>query len=70
MSALHHVLLHPVEIQGQVHQMVMKLGGFKKVTLEQTLEIANNYAGVYAAERFSQIDSHRLDYLFQRKSLD
>ena len=41
-------------------------GGFSNVSLEETLEIAHGYSERYAAERFSQIASERLDYLFRR----
>ena len=45
---------------------VMELGGFHQVCLEQTLELANGYAAAYAKERFDQLDSQRLDFLFRR----
>lgn len=41
-------------------------GGFHKVDLSETLEIAHRYSEEYAAERFSQIDSERVTYLFRR----
>ena len=41
-------------------------GGFGKITLEETLEIAHRYSEEYAAERFSQLESERLTYLFRR----
>ena len=41
-------------------------GGFSCVSLEETLEIAHRYSEEYAAQRFSQIASDRLDYLFRR----
>ena len=41
-------------------------GGFQMVSLEETLELAHRYSEKYAAERFSQIASERLTYLFQR----
>lgn len=41
-------------------------GGFHRVSLEETLEIAHRYSEVYARERFRQIDSQRLSYLFRR----
>lgn len=41
-------------------------GGFHQVSLEETLEIAHRYSEAYAQERFSQIDSQRLTYLFRR----
>ena len=45
---------------------VMTMGGFHQVSLEKTLEIARDKAEQYAQERFSQIDSKRLNYLFRR----
>ncbi len=63
----------PAEFGTYVHAVledtgkkVMELGGFHKVSLEQTLEIANEYSRAYIAERFSQIDSQRVSYLFNR----
>lgn len=41
-------------------------GGFRNVSLEETLEIAHRYSEEYAAQRFSQIASERLTYLFRR----
>lgn len=65
----------PAEFGTYVHAMledtcrrVMELGGFHQVSLEQTLEIANEYSNDYIAQRFSQIDSQRLTYLFRRNA--
>lgn len=52
----------------QTGRKVMELGGFHCVSLEDTLKIARDYAQVYITERFSQIDSQRLSYLFQRNT--
>ena len=41
-------------------------GGFHKVSLEETLEIAHRFSDEYTKERFSQIASERLTYLFRR----
>lgn len=41
-------------------------GGFRNVSLEETLEIAHRFSEEYAAERFSQLASERLTYLFRR----
>lgn len=41
-------------------------GGFRNVSLEETLEIAHRYSDEYTAQRFSQIASERLTYLFRR----
>jgi len=50
----------------QTARQVMELGGFAKVSLEQTLELALNYSDAYAQERFGQLDSGRSAYLFRR----
>ncbi len=47
---------------------VMELGGFHKVTLADTLQIANNFSREYIEDRFSQIDSQRISYLFERNA--
>lgn len=41
-------------------------GGFHEISLEETMEIAHRYSDEYAAEHFSQLDSQRMEYLFQR----
>ncbi|MBE6976185.1 MAG: hypothetical protein E7439_03180 [Ruminococcaceae bacterium] len=45
---------------------VMEKGGFGEVSLEQTMDIAMAHSEAYAKEKFSQIDSARLTYLFHR----
>ena len=67
------ITIDPAEFGTYVHAVleqtgrkVMELGGFKSVSLEQTLEIAAQYSEQYARERFSQIDSSRLSYFFRR----
>lgn len=54
----------------QTAQDIRDMGGFHAVSLEQTLEIARRHAQAYARERFSQLDSKRLTYLFHRNSLE
>lgn len=56
---VHHILEHTA------HD-VMDKGGFEAVSLEETLEIARNYSAAYAKENFAQLESKRLNYLFQR----
>ena len=63
----------PAEFGTYVHDVlehtakeVMQLGGFDRVSMEETVEIARKYSDNYAAERFAQLDSVRLDYLFKR----
>ena len=65
----------PAEFGTYVHAVleetareIRDLGGFHRVSLEQTLEIARRHADHYAKERFSQLDSKRLTYLFHRNS--
>ena len=60
---VHHVLEHTAK-------EVMDLGGFHRVSEEQTLEIAHKYSEGYAAERFQSLDSERLTYLFRRNGLE
>ena len=63
----------PAEFGTYVHAVleetardVMRRGGFHKVSFEETMEIAMNHSDTYAKERFSQLDSQRMTYLFQR----
>ena len=63
----------PAEFGTYVHAVlektaktVMELGGFHSVSLQRTLEIAAEYSEEYAKERFAELDSERLQYLFNR----
>ena len=65
----------PAEFGTYVHAVlentgraVRELGGFRAVTLEQTLEIAERYSSQYAQEHFAGIDSERMTYLFRRNT--
>ena len=65
--------IDPAEFGTYVHAVlentarcIRDMGGFHQVTLEQTMEIAHRFSQEYAAERFSQLDSQRVTYLFQR----
>ena len=49
---------------------VMDRGGFHAVELDTTMAIAMEHASAYADERFSQLDSQRLEYLFRRNMLE
>ena len=49
---------------------VMEKGGFHAVSEEETLDIAHKYAESYAAERFKDLDSERVAYLFRRNGLE
>ena len=63
----------PMEFGTYVHAVlentartVREEGGFRQVSLERTLEIAHAYSAEYAAQRFGQIQSERMEYLFRR----
>ena len=63
----------PAEFGTYVHAVleetgrkIMELGGFHKVSLSDTLKIANESSESYISERFCQIDSQRIRYLFRR----
>ena len=65
----------PAEFGTYVHAVledtcreVMARGGFHEVSLEETLELARMYSSKYAQEHFSQLDSKRMEYLFQRNA--
>ncbi len=67
--------IDPAEFGTYVHAVleqcgreVMRRGGFRAVSLEDTLEIARDYSQAYIAERFQQIDSQRVNYLFHRNA--
>ena len=45
-------------------------GGFAKVTLEETMEIARGFSDAYAQEHFATLDSKRMEYLFRRNMLE
>ena len=49
---------------------IMEMGGFRKVSLEETLKIANDYSKAYIDRHFSQIDSQRVSYLFARNAYE
>lgn len=63
----------PAEFGTYVHAVlektareVMEKGGFHRVSLEETMEIALRHGDAYTEERFSGLDSQRLTYLFKR----
>ena len=63
----------PAEFGTYVHAVledtgrkVMELGGFHKVSLEETLKIADEFSEHYILQRFHEIDSQRIRYLFGR----
>lgn len=66
-------VVDPAEFGTYVHAVlentarcIRDMGGFHVVSLEETLEIAHRFSEEYASERFSQIESERLQYLFRR----
>ena len=68
-------VVDPAEFGTYVHDVlentartIKERGGFKSVSLEETLGIASDFAKAYAQENFSQIDSERLTYLFNRNT--
>ena len=67
----------PAEFGTYVHavlektvQEVMSLGGFRVVSAEQTTQIAREHSRQYAADKFSQLDSQRMEYLFRRNIME
>lgn len=63
----------PAEFGTYVHAVlentareIQSLGGFHQIGLEETLDIAHHYSEEYARERFGQIQSERMEYLFRR----
>lgn len=50
----------------QTVKKVMELGGFHQVDLNQILQISKEYSQLYIQDRFSELDSQRISYLFQR----
>ena len=67
------VTVDPAEFGTYVHAVlentarcVREMGGFHQVSLEETRKIAHRFSQEYARERFSQMDSERVTYLFQR----
>ena len=67
------VSIDPAEFGTYVHTVleqtareVCNAGGFKALSLEDTLQIAAKYSEAYLESHFSQIDSDRVAYLFRR----
>jgi len=66
-------MIDPAEFGTYVHAVlentarcIRDMGGFHVVSLEETLAIAHRFSEEYAQERFSQLDSERVIYLFRR----
>ncbi len=47
-------------------RQIRDMGGFHRVSLEETLEIAHQFSQEYAREQFRDIASERMTYLFRR----
>lgn len=69
------VTVDPAEFGTYVHAVleetareICENGGFQNVTLEDTFEIAKKHSDAYTQQHFSQLDSKRIAYLFQRNS--
>ena len=67
----------PAEFGTYVHAVleqtardIKSLGGWHRVDLEETLDIARRHSQTYAEGRFAQLDSQRLQYLFRRNGLE
>jgi len=67
------ITVDPAEFGTYVHAVlentartVQEMGGFHKVSLEETMQLAHRYSDEYASERFSQLESERMVYLFRR----
>ena len=74
---LKEVAVDPAEFGTFVHAVlegtvkeIMPMGGFHAVSAEETLDIAHRHAESYAQERFRELDSERLSYLFARNGLE
>ena len=67
----------PAEFGTYVHAVleqtardVMARGGFQSVDLDTTMSIAREHSRNYADERFSALESQRVEYLFRRNMLE
>ena len=63
----------PAEFGSYVHAVlentarcIRDMGGFHRVSLEETQALAHRFSEEYAAQRFSQLESERVVYLFRR----
>ena len=67
--------IDPAEFGTYVHAVleecgrkIVSMGGFKQVSLEETLEIAAEISAGYFAERFSKIGTERMTYHFNKNT--
>jgi len=68
-------VIDPAEFGTYVHAVledtarrIMELGGFHHISLDETLQIANQYSLAYISQHFGQIDSRRISYLLHRNA--
>ena len=71
------ITVDPAEFGTYVHAVlentvrdIRDRGGFHGISVEDTLDIAHHYSEEYARERFSEIESERMTYLFRRNILE
>jgi len=69
------VAVDPAEYGTYVHDIleetareVMEKGGFKKLSVHETLEIARGHSARYVSKHFSELESQRISYLLSRNS--
>ena len=74
---LKQATVDPAEFGTYVHDVlehtadeIQKMGGFRCVSEEETLQIARKHSDAYIEEHFSQIDAERANYLFNRNKLE
>ena len=67
------ITVDPAEFGTYVHAVleetareICQKGGFKKISLDDTLASAKKHSDAYTQAHFSQLDSERISYLFQR----
>lgn len=67
------VTVDPAEFGTYVHAVleetareIYQKGGFRKISLDETMAIAKKHSDAYTQAHFSQLDSDRISYLFQR----
>ena len=70
---LKEATVDPAEFGTYVHAVLEQTardirdrGGFHSISLEETMDIAKKYSEEYASQRFADVDSQRLTYLFHR----
>ena len=67
--------IDPAEFGTYVHAVlentarkIKEMGGFSKVSLDATVQIAKDYSKLYMHERFRVLSSERIQYLFNRNT--